>query len=198
MLTAIYVLCLLLWVYLLSVLKRAELPFFLFGAGSVGMFIFLMIGVSNALTVPLTQAVCAAVGIIGQATHLYGSYAQYSILLVSSHGSTISLSVDFECSGVIEMMAFVSLLWFFPVYRVFEKIFLSVMGIVWIFVSNILRVLSICLMISAFGGDSFYLAHSVVSRMIFYALSILLYFYVFTRSQIQRQRVGGFHYGSGS
>lgn len=196
MLTALYFLCLMLWIYILSVLNRAKLSFFFFAVGSAGMFIFLMLGVSEALTAPLARAVCAGVGIIGQTTHLYGSYAQYSILYISSHGSNISLTVDFECSGVIEMLAYVSLLWFFPVFRIFEKIFISVIGIVWIFASNILRVLSICLIIVAFGGSAFYLAHSIISRLIFYALSILLYYYTFTRSQVSRQLIGGFRYGN--
>jgi exosortase family protein len=198
MLTAVYAFCLLVWIYLLTVLKRAKLPFFYFCAGSVGMFLFLMLGASETLTVPLTRAVCAAVGIIGQLTHIFGSYAQYSMLYISAGGSHLTLTVDFECSGVIEMMAYVSLLCFFPVFRIFEKIFLSVMGIVWIFVANVIRVFSICLMVSAFGGSAFYLAHSVVSRLIFYGLSILLYYYTFTRSQISRQRVGGFNYGDDS
>ena len=196
--TAVITFCMLFYIYFLTVLKRARLAFFYFLIGSVGLFCFLMICASDDLTAPLTSEVCAAVGIIGQLSHLYASYSQYSILFISSQGSHISMFVDFECSGVIEMMAYVSLLLFYPVYDVLEKIYISILGVVWIFMSNAIRVLSICFMVYLFGGGVFYLAHAVVSRMIFYSLSIILYFLVFTRTQIIRQRVGGFSYGNNS
>lgn len=51
-------------------------------------------------------------------------------------------------------------------------------------------------MINQFGNESYYMAHTIVGRLLFYALSIILYFYVFTRAQIRRQRVGEFGYDS--
>ena len=73
---------------------------------------------------------------------------------------------------------------------------ISLVGTVWIIAANIIRLFSICLIINQFGNESYYTAHTIVGRLIFYALSIILYFYVFTRAQIRRQRVGEFGYDS--
>lgn len=104
--------------------------------------------------------------------------------------------MDFECGGVIEILVFISLVAFFAVYRTWEKLLISFAGILWIIAANIIRLFSICLMINQFGNESYYMAHTIVGRLLFYALSIILYFYVFTRAQIRRQRVGEFGYDS--
>ncbi len=69
-------------------------------------------------------------------------------------------------------------------------------GVLWIMAANIIRLFSICLIINWFGNESYYVAHTIVGRLLFYALSIILYFYVFTRAQIRKQRVGEFGYDS--
>ena len=53
------------WVYILTVLHRAKLPFFKFLVGSVGMFLILMATLQPIITVPLQKAVAASTGIIG-------------------------------------------------------------------------------------------------------------------------------------
>ena len=185
-----------LWIYLLSVLRRGKLTFWGFCLGSVGLFFFLMIWVQPIVTVPLTRAITAVSGIVGQLTGLYDSFFQYSLLFIHSGGESISLFIDYECSGIIEIMAFVSLLWFFPIYRFYEKIVVTIAGIFYIFLANVIRIFVICVLIRIWGNDIYFLAHTVFGRVIFYALSIALYFYVFTKSQIIRQKVGSFKYDS--
>ena len=125
---------------------------------------------------------------------IFKAYTAHSILFVENADGPISLYVDFECGGVIEILVFISLVWFFAVYSKKEKLTLSLVGILWIIVANIIRLFSICLIINWFGNESYYVAHTIVGRLIFYALSIILYFYVFTRAQIRKQRVGEFGY----
>lgn len=43
------------WVYILTVLHRAKLPFFKFLVGSVGMFLILMATLQPIITVPLQK-----------------------------------------------------------------------------------------------------------------------------------------------
>ena len=40
----------------------------------------------------------------------------------------------------------------------------------------------------------YYIAHTYVGRIFFYAATIVLYFYVFTKSQVVRMKVGSFSY----
>ena len=60
--------------------------------------------------------------------------------------------------------------------------------------ANVIRVTFICVIIHFFGGSAYYVAHTYLGRILFYALSVGLYFYVFTKEQIVRQKVGGFSY----
>lgn len=193
--TAVVIAALLIWVYLLSVMRRAGLTFFKFLLGSVGLFLFLMIILQAYVTVPLSRAVAAVTGAFGDLTGMFYSYYQYSLIFIEHGAESISLYIDYECSGVIELLAFTSLLWFFPLYSTLEKLVINITGIAWIFFSNVLRLTVICAMVYFFGNDIFFFAHAIFGRIIFYGLSIVLYFYVFTRSQIIRQKVGKFNYG---
>ncbi len=183
------------WLYLLSVLKRSKLPAWHFFLGSMGLFIFLMVFVRPVMIKPLSQCVSAIAGGFGEITNTFRAFFRYGVLLIHASDGTITLQIDFECSGIIEIMAFISLLAFFDVYSRDEKIFIGTLGTIGIILSNVLRIIVICLMIYFGGTEVYYVAHSIIGRLIFYALSVLLYFYVFTKPQIIRTKVGKFTYG---
>ncbi len=193
--TSLIIVLVIVWVYLLTVLHRAKLPFFKFLVGSVGMFLIMMATIQPLITNPLQKAVAASTGLIGNITGMFYSYYQYSLIFIEKGYTAISLYIDYECCGIIELLAFTSLLWFFPLYNSVEKIVINIAGIVWIFISNIIRLTVICTLIYFFGNKIFFFAHAIFGRIIFYILTIILYFNVFTRSQIIRQKVGKFNYG---
>ena len=190
----LYVVLFIIWIYILTVFKRRKLEFFYFLLGSIGTFLFAFALLRNVLTNILTTLTCYLTGLLGNALGIFKAYTSHSILFVENADGPISLYVDFECGGVIEILVFLSLIWFFAVYNVKQKLGISLIGIVWIITANIIRLFSICLIINKFGNESYYVAHTIVGRLIFYALSIILYFYVFTRAQIRKQRVGEFGY----
>lgn len=186
--------CLIVWIYFLSVLKRGKLNFWYFLVGSVGTFIILLLIIQPIVIAPLTNVVAVISGFLGDLTGFYKSYFQYGVLFVNSKNSCISLYIDYECSGIIEIMAFSSMLWYFSVYQIYEKIIINILGILWIFAANVIRIFVICTLIYYWGNDIFYFAHTIFGRIVFYGLSIALYFHVFTRPQIVRQKIGSFHY----
>ena len=192
--TIFTVVCFLVWIYLLSVFTRGKLYFYQFIWGSVGLFVFMMMWIQPVAIRPLTNLVCSAAGVAGRMTGFYESYSEYSMLFVQHGSEAISLCIDYECSGIIEMMAYVSMLAFFRVYDWMQRIILSVLGCMMIFFANIIRLFVICTTIYYFGNDAYYIAHTIVGRIIFYALSVILYYYIFTKSQIVIQKIGGFHY----
>ena len=192
--TIFTVVCFLVWIYLLSVFTRGKLYFYQFIWGSVGLFVFMMMWIQPVGIRPLTNLVCSAAGVAGRMTGFYESYSEYSMLFVQHGSEAISLCIDYECSGIIEMMAYVSMLAFFRVYDWMQRIILSVLGCMMIFFANIIRLFVIGTTIYYFGNDAYYIAHTIVGRIIFYALSVILYYYIFTKSQIVKQKIGGFHY----
>ena len=190
------IICVVLWLYALSVFKRGKLDFFRYMVGSVGLFVFMMIFLEPLLVQPLVSLVTSATGIVGEVTGLFESYHDYSILFVTCEktGEALSLYIDYECSGVIEMMAFVALIAFFQVYDIWQRFVVAVLGCIAIFFSNVIRITTICVIIMIWGNDSYYIAHTIVGRIVFYILAVLLYYYVFTHAHIIRQRIGGFNY----
>ena len=99
---------------------------------------------------------------------------------------------------VIEMMVFISLLTFFQVYEVWQRVVIGILGCIAIFFSNVCRIFLICIIIKVGGNDMYYFAHTIIGRLFFYMLAILLYYFVFTRAQIKKQKVGGFNYAQHS
>jgi exosortase family protein XrtG len=182
------------WIYMLTVTKRGKLDFWYFIIGSVGLFMFMLFVIEPVVVQPLQRAVSVVAGMFGDMTGIYEAYYNKSIIFITSKGSSISMYVDFECSGVVEIMAFLSLVWFFPVYSAYEKIVVSIVGQFVIFLSNVLRIFVICFVIHIWGVDSYYIAHSIVGRIVFYACTVALYFVVFTKAQLIRQKVGGIRY----
>lgn len=190
--------CFIIWLYLMWALHRGELHFFKFLLGSVGLFLFIMIWIQPVLTPSLTRMVSGFTGVLGDWTGLYDSYYEYGMLFINNSVSVISLYIDYECSGIIEIMAFTALIWFFPVYDTYEKMIINLLGIIWITLANVIRIFVICIFIFYGGNDIYYFAHTIFGRIIFYTLSIMMYFYVFTRAQVRRQRIGKFNYGHDS
>lgn len=182
------------WLYILHVTKKAKLSFWHFLWGSAGLFVIIFVGFKDVLTQPMANIVAAVAGIVGKMTGVFEPYYKYGIIFVESAKDSITLKIDFECSGIIEITAFLSLLIFFNVYSRYEKVIIGCIGTVYIIVANALRIILICLIIHFKGVDYYYISHALIGRIFFYILSIILYFYVFTKAQIISQKVGGFGY----
>ncbi len=183
------------WLYLLHVLKSCKLAAWHFFLGSIGAFILMMTYLRPFLLQPLARTVAAIAGSVGKLTGAFEAYFKYGVIFIDSPQVTITLQIDLECSGILEIMAFVSLLAFFRLYNRNEKIFVGVLGVLGIILANALRIVVICFMIYFGGVNIYYVAHGVVGRLVFYSLSVLLYFYIFTKPQIIRTKVGKFLYG---
>lgn len=184
-----------LWIYALTVLKRGKLGFYYFLLGSVGMFLTLL-GMVPYVKDYFINGFVAGLSFVGNSTGMYESYAQYGMFFINHNSTVMSLYVDLECSGIIEMMVFISLLAFFPVYRPLEKVRTGITGLFFICIFNFVRIFIIIAMIFYFGSSVYSLAHAIVGRIVFYVLTLVLYFNVFTKRQIVKQKVGKFDYES--
>ena len=185
----------LIWLYILSVFGRAKMHAWHFMWGSLGLFVIMMIVIQPVLTMPLARCVSALAGVIGNVTGTFTAYFKYGIIFISSGITSITLQIDFECSGIIEIMAFISLLAFFNVYNFSEKVMVGIGGFCYIMVCNALRIVMICMSVHFFGMGAYYIVHTFIGRIFFYILSVYLYFYVFTKPQIIKMKVGNFAYG---
>ncbi len=185
---------LLIWLFLLRVLDKGKLNFWHFLIGSAGVFILMLVFLEPILTQPLARIVALLASLPGKIAGIYSAHFKYGVIFVESSVGAISLKIDFECSGIIEIIAYVSLLTFYRVYTVYERFCVGVLGVMAMVLANALRITIICLMIYFGGIDTYYIAHTFVGRLVFYALSVVIYFYVFTKPQIIKQKVGSFRY----
>lgn len=174
------------WIYLLSVLKRAKLTAFSFIVGSVGLFFILMAISSPYWIWFFTHDVIDGVDWFGRLTGMSQTYVKYGLVYIVNHSSPVTMSIDYECSGIIETMAFVSLLAFYPTYTHKEKVFYLILGVLWIYLANVFRLIIVIIVVHLGGANVFYLAHSILGRIAFYLLIIALYYNVFTYSRLSR------------
>lgn len=174
------------WLYLLSILKRARLSAFYFIVGSGGLF-FILIALSDPYWVWFfTHAVINGVKWFGELTGMSTVMNHYGLISISNPTAPVTMSIDYECSGIIETVAFLSMVIFLPMYNKFERVFFSILGTLWIYVANVIRLVSVIVIVHFGGGNLFFLAHSIVGRLIFYVLVIMLYYEIFTFSQLSQ------------
>lgn len=184
----------LLWVLLLVFLHRQGLHFFKFIAGSVGLFLILMFLGSGYYEKQMEYMVTWCMWLIGRLTGIFTALPVYSLITVYHGLQAVSFLVDFECAGMIEILVYVSLLAFYPVYGLVKRLAAGLGGVVFIFAANIFRVFTICGIIKVFGTPMFFLSHTVLARILFFALMVVLYYVIFTQPHILKQKVGNLKY----
>lgn len=183
------------WVTLLLIFRKVKIYFFFFLFGSIGLFGFLMYFGMNTVEKYLQYYVTYVIGIIGNATGLYKTLPSYSMITAYHKVQAISFFIDYECSGYIETLVYFCLLMFYPVYHFWGKMLYTIIGIVYIFISNIIRVFFICLITKVFGSELFFFSHTIFARVLFFLFMVVLYYLVFTRPHILKQKVGNMSYG---
>lgn len=182
------------WLFALRTLDRADLKFWHFIVGAVGLFVIMMVYLRPYATEPLARVVTALAGLVGRATGTFEAFFRYSVVYVPTPDSSITLQIDMECSGVIEIMAFVSLLAFYRVYTPYERVGIGTLGVAVLILANVARIVLICVLVHLFGTDAYSVAHTYIGRIFFYVITVALYFYVFTKPQVESMRVGDVNY----
>ncbi len=194
---ALYLVLLVIWIYLLSVLKRTKLTAFHFMVGSGGMFTFIFVAFKKVLTIACAQVLMFILEQLSNIFTFYTVYSKYYMLFINNKNADISMLIDYECCGIIEILVVISIVSFFPLFSLKEKIWYSFIGYVYTTLANAIRLLVISYIIYLNGNNSYYIAHSFVGRVVFYILTIMLYFYIISRNQIRSQKVGNFDYEAG-
>ena len=190
----IFIVLVIIWLLNLRIFYKVKNQAAFITIGMGGLFILMMIFLRPIATMPLARIVAALAGLFGRVTGLFSAFFKYGIIFVETQGGSMTLQIDFECSGIIEIMVYIAILAFFKVYTISERAILSAVGVIYIILANALRIIIIATMIHFGGEQMYYIAHTYVGRIFFYAATVVLYFYVFTKSQVVRMKVGSFSY----
>ena len=190
----IFLVLVVIWLLNLRIFYKVKNQAAFITIGMGGLFILMMIFLRPIATMPLARIVAALAGLFGRVTGFFSAFFKYGIIFVETAGGSMTLQIDFECSGIIEIMVYIAILAFFRVYTVSERAILSAVGVIYIILANALRIIIIATMIHFGGEQMYYIAHTYIGRIFFYGATVILYFYVFTKSQVVRMKVGSFSY----
>ena len=179
------------WVFVVVLFRKLKLDFFKFISGSLGLFVILILFFRAPLENILISGLSNVLNIIGDKTNLFDVLTHYGIIILEGRGGgMLNIDITYECSGIIELMVFSCLVVFFPFINIYKKIITLIVGNFYLFVCNILRIILIIVMVKGFGVESYEFTHMILGRILFFALTILLYYKVFTKNQLKNQRVG--------
>ncbi|WP_432402824.1 exosortase family protein XrtG [Wukongibacter sp. M2B1] len=178
------------WGLVFLIFRNSKMYFFKFLTGSVGVFtvgmIFFLPYLDKGLNVLITNALIR----LEKITSLFEVFKGNSIISIDTADGIVSMIINYECSGVIEMLVFTSLALFFPFGGITRKSVSIIAGNIYIYIANIIRIVFIVIMLKIFGASSYYIVHTLLARILFFALSVLLYYFVFTSTQLKYQKVG--------
>ena len=182
------------WFYILHILSKNKLTAFYYMLGSFGFFIIGLTFFFKPLTKVLSFITLVTLDLISKVFNCFEVFIDYNIIFINYKDIAISLYMNYECSGLIEILVLFSAIIFYPLFTNKQKIFNLIMGSIWTCMSNIIRLLFIIFYICTNGNSSYYFAHSYLGRIIFYLLTIIMYFYMFSLTQISKQKIGRFKY----
>lgn len=186
------------WLYVLSVLKRIGWSAAYVVLGVVGTFFIIISLVNKNVISFLMRLNTSGAGVVGMLTGFYTVAPTLGIIHIVSGLSAINLFITYECSALIELAAYIALVLFFPFFKnLQQRLKLLGFGVIYLLLANMLRLTVTALIIHFLGLPSLIWAHVIVGRLIFYVLTIILYFYVFTRSQVLHIKIGRFDFKTG-
>lgn len=185
-----FMIAVLLWICALLFFKEMKMNFFKFLIGSIGIFTIAMIFLMPILENKLGALVSNTLYFIGSGTQYFQVFKDNAIISISTRNGIVSMIINYECSGVIEMLVFTALAMFFPFGSLIRRMVSVLYGNFFIYFSNIVRVLFIIIMTKFLGANSFYIIHILLARILFFGLMIVIYYFVFTTTQLKYQKVG--------
>jgi len=127
-------------------------------------------------------------GWINIQTYVFDKAPGTVLVLLALENSWTCIDIDIECSGLLESCVLLGLLWFFPAMNWPRKLFYTGSGLLALFVINLIRLLTIVIIINTGGRDAMYVAHTLIGRLVFFFLVIIVYWYIFTRPSLEKVR----------
>lgn len=178
------------WVSLIVLLDSLKLKFFKFILGSVGIFFFLVYFGNEVIETKILKSLSFILDIITSRSTSLKVFEEYGMIVIYRSSEVVNFFLDYECTGILEILVFISLVTFYPIYGFVGKVYRIVIGVVYITIVNVIRVLMIVSIVQLFGMRYFFIAHTIIARIIFFIFVVALYYKTFTLEHISKQSVG--------
>jgi exosortase family protein XrtG len=163
--------------------RRRWLLFYI--SGALGLVIATVVtmttlGLDWRLEALEARQVIALASALGMNTELLGTCG----LAIENHSGWAVFDIGLECSAILEMAAFTGLVLFYPGFTWLRKAISIPIGVAATYAVNIARILLIVGIIDAQGTDWVFVAHAVFGRVFFFALTVVIYWYIVTRPSV--------------
>lgn len=177
----------LLWLAFLLFLRANRIWLFYYLAGSVGMA-FLMVHVGRSLVpwetwlkISTALSVYQLASLTGIESKLFEAVpGAISVLVISQDIGWTVLQIGIESSGLLESAVIVGMICFYPRWSLGRKAFLAALGLATTYVANVVRIFFIVSTLQWGGKDFLFLSHTVLGRALFFALIVVVYWYILT------------------
>jgi exosortase family protein XrtG len=109
------------------------------------------------------------------------------LVIPQSQGWTL-VDIGVECSGLLELAVLFGLTTFYPGWTLRQRTGWMLLGLVATFFGNLLRILFIVVTLHYLGKDTLYLSHTVIGRVLFFAIVVAIYWGIFTQPTLRQVR----------
>lgn len=187
------------WLATLVFLRRHRIWLLFYIAGAVGLTLFGVYFIRGTPAEGLIERLTAwhahhLASLVNIETRVFTNAPGTLLVLVVTQpvGWTV-VRIGLECSGVLELIVFVSLLLFYPAMGWLRKAWLGTLGVLAIYAANLLRVLTILVLLAWGGKGMIFVAHTIIARALFFGLMLAVYWPIFTRTTtlLIRRRLEG-------
>ncbi len=119
-------------------------------------------------------------------TYVFDKAPGTILVLIKVDNSWTTIDIDIESSGLMEMLIFLGLLFFYPAYSIARKAFYGLAGVFCVILINLVRLIVVISTIHWGGRNLYFIAHTLVGRVVFFVLIVALYWYILTRPSLQK------------
>lgn len=175
-----------LWVIAYYRLYKKKVYTFAFVFGSIGFFtigIFLFRNQLESILIIIQMKLLECLKFFLYDFHLY--YNNYSIVVKVPELIKV-IELNYECSGVVEVLVFSSIILFYPIKSIKERAIKFFIGNGIIILANILRLTIIIISVKYLGHEGYEFAHRVVARIVFYFIIITMYYKILTKYHVNK------------
>lgn len=175
---------LILWAVAVALLysRRQWLIYYLLAAFGLTFFIVLYFqgaGIDLWLSEVEVSHTAAILGRLGMDV----SHVSNQLFIPTAEGWAI-LVCALECSALFELAVLFALIVFYLRFSPLRKGLSIIFGLATTYVANIFRLVLISGITNRYGEEYIFMAHTVVGRMLFFGLVLVIYWYLITRPSI--------------
>ena len=179
-----------LWLYVYLRLKSSKVYTFAFIVGSIGFFSIGILFFRDILEEIIVLAELKIISLFKIIFHNLDIYIQNSTVIIKTDSVAKAITLNYECSGLIESLVYSSIVFFYPIKNNYERFQKLILGNLIILGANILRIILMVVSVSFLGVKTFDIVHLFIGRMIFYAIIVALYYKILTQYHISQYKEG--------